>query len=402
MLLRQPGTSSLEGPAPRARVAAILKHFDHLASLTTDSPGQRSTVQEFRSLFDPLSASPFELTPGSVAAGCAILDRMQAEEDRVLAWQAGRQAQAAHGAAIVVASLCAALLLAGAVITLAARRDYRRREATRRNLVRENLELEQFTRDLALVSAGSELIQSARDETHVREAVTGVLRDLVPASCGYFGMLNSSSDLVEISSCWGTAGTRRSFAPADCVALQSGRMIHRIASRPGSLAGSQGQVTCPHAATAEGDYICLPLGRDASRLGVMHIQSRESLNKNRADAVSLFGAHVALGLTNLRKREALLGQSVRDSLTGLFNRRYFDETLRRELAGFRRDGIPRTVLMMDVDHFKCFNDTFGHSCGDDALRVFAGLVRTTFRENDVSLLPMKRQNPSVDSSSVQT
>jgi diguanylate cyclase (GGDEF)-like protein len=92
---------------------------------------------------------------------------------------------------------------------------------------------------------------------------------------------------------------------------------------------------------------------------------------------------VALGLTNLRVREELRILSVRDSLTGLFNRRYFDETLQRELLSASRSHAPLTVLMLDLDHFKKMNDSLGHAGGDDVLRSFATLMRSAFRESDV-------------------
>jgi diguanylate cyclase (GGDEF)-like protein len=101
------------------------------------------------------------------------------------------------------------------------------------------------------------------------------------------------------------------------------------------------------------------------------------------ESIGLFAAQVTLGLTNLRMREALRSQSVRDPLTGLFNRRYFDETLQREIASYRREGTPLSILMLDLDHFKKVNDSYGHAAGDDALRALGRLMRTSFRESDV-------------------
>ena len=74
--------------------------------------------------------------------------------------------------------------------------------------------------------------------------------------------------------------------------------------------------------------------------------------------------HIALALANLNLREVLRAQSIRDPLTGLFNRRYMEESLERELrrAGRRKGSLG--VIMIDVDHFKRFNDTFGHEAGD--------------------------------------
>jgi diguanylate cyclase (GGDEF)-like protein len=129
--------------------------------------------------------------------------------------------------------------------------------------------------------------------------------------------------------------------------------------------------------------MCIPLRSPTGFLGVIHVQSSSAIPIKRADSIGLFAAQVTLGLTNLRMREALRSQSVRDPLTGLFNRRYFDETLQRELVAYRRDGSPLSILMLDLDHFKRVNDSFGHAAGDDALRALGRLMRASFRESDV-------------------
>ena len=82
-------------------------------------------------------------------------------------------------------------------------------------------------------------------------------------------------------------------------------------------------------------------------------------------------------------QEALKEQAIRDSLTGCFNRRYLDETLERELWRARREGYPLAVVILDLDHFKQINDTYGHLAGDEALRVLADRLRADIRHEDV-------------------
>jgi diguanylate cyclase (GGDEF)-like protein len=95
------------------------------------------------------------------------------------------------------------------------------------------------------------------------------------------------------------------------------------------------------------------------------------------------GEHLALALANLRLRESLRQQSIRDPLTGLFNRRYLEETLERELARSRRSGGKLGVLFVDVDHFKRLNDSEGHDAGDAALRKLGAVMIACFRSSDV-------------------
>jgi diguanylate cyclase (GGDEF)-like protein len=92
----------------------------------------------------------------------------------------------------------------------------------------------------------------------------------------------------------------------------------------------------------------------------------------------------ALALANLRLRETLRGQSIRDPLTGLFNRRYMEETLDRELRRAERERRALSLILLDIDRFKSFNDTFGHEAGDTVLASLGALLRSTLRAGDVA------------------
>jgi diguanylate cyclase (GGDEF)-like protein len=92
--------------------------------------------------------------------------------------------------------------------------------------------------------------------------------------------------------------------------------------------------------------------------------------------------HAQIGKIN-DLQEKLRDQANRDSLTGLFNRRYLEGTLERELARCRREGAPLSMLMIDIDHFKSVNDTHGHQAGDEVLRVFSQLLLENARAEDI-------------------
>ena len=96
-----------------------------------------------------------------------------------------------------------------------------------------------------------------------------------------------------------------------------------------------------------------------------------------------FAEHAALALANLKLREILRSQSVRDALTGLYNRRYMEESLELELRRAMRKKCSLGIMMLDVDHFKRFNDTFGHEAGDSVLKALANLFRTQLRGGDI-------------------
>lgn len=85
-----------------------------------------------------------------------------------------------------------------------------------------------------------------------------------------------------------------------------------------------------------------------------------------------------------RLQVALQELAVRDSLTGLYNRRYLDETLEREVSRARREGNPLSLVMLDIDYFKKVNDTYGHQVGDEALRMLASTLQADIRAEDVA------------------
>ena len=124
--------------------------------------------------------------------------------------------------------------------------------------------------------------------------------------------------------------------------------------------------------------LCLSPGQDnASKpFTTEQITSEERLARTLAE-------QSALALANLNMRDALKMQSIRDPLTGLFNRRYMEESLDRELRRAERKQFKLGILMIDVDHFKNLNDTFGHEAGDAVLRSFGTLLKDFFRAEDI-------------------
>jgi diguanylate cyclase (GGDEF)-like protein len=91
-----------------------------------------------------------------------------------------------------------------------------------------------------------------------------------------------------------------------------------------------------------------------------------------------------MALANLKLRETLRTQAIRDSLTGLFNRRYLEETMDRELNRIKRLEAQLAVIMMDLDHFKAYNDTYGHNAGDELLSALGRMLKSQIRGEDIA------------------
>jgi diguanylate cyclase (GGDEF)-like protein len=107
------------------------------------------------------------------------------------------------------------------------------------------------------------------------------------------------------------------------------------------------------------------------------------MSDTRQLAVAM-GEAIKLSVSNLRLRETLREHATQDAVTGLHNRRYLDENLERELHRAKRFESPLCVTMLDIDHFKQFNDRFGHQAGDVVLNSLGQLLRDNVRKSDLA------------------
>jgi diguanylate cyclase (GGDEF)-like protein/PAS domain S-box-containing protein len=130
-----------------------------------------------------------------------------------------------------------------------------------------------------------------------------------------------------------------------------------------------------------------PILNDDECLGVMALGRDKPGYEFTFDQIQygrLFANLTALVLNNAQLREALREQSIRDPLTGLYNRRYMEEVLKQHLRRVTRHLHPLGVIMIDIDHFKSFNDAHGHAAGDALLRELGRLLQSHIRGEDVA------------------
>lgn len=178
---------------------------------------------------------------------------------------------------------------------------------------------------------------------------------------------------------WGSTAVEKQdgFSPDDCWSLRLGRSW---------LFESEGLHTrCNHIShIGYGAYICIPMLADGKTLGVLHLQLPDNETKHIfAELAQSASARLALALSNIKLRQTLRNLSIRDVLTGLYNRRFVEEVFDHEISRCRRNDKSLSVLMIDVDHFKRFNDNFGHDAGDVVLRAVGTLLKENFRKTDL-------------------
>jgi len=242
--------------------------------------------------------------------------------------------------------------------------------------------LERRNHEVLLLGELTGLLQACIEESEASAVIAQCLGRLTPSAAGAVYLLNPSRNLVSRGAAWGASPPAEpTFAPDDCWALRRGR-AHVLDERRLGL-------RCRHVASDVAACICLPLLAHGETLGVLHLCGEPSPAGSVAgdDQQHLLGAvadEVGLALANLRLRESLRQQSIRDPLTNLFNRRYMEESFDRELQRASRRGTPIGVLMLDVDHFKKFNDTYGHDAGDALLCELGAVLKASVRGEDIA------------------
>ena len=239
---------------------------------------------------------------------------------------------------------------------------------------------------LRILSHMSDLLQSCLTLEEAWGVIASSAQKLFPGFSGAVFLFSASRNLLETNTFWGrTSSSERGFSPVDCWALRRGRLHHSGRDDVG--------VRCAHFGT---DFhlpsLCIPLVAQGETLGIVCLvaEASESLNapvsiseSNMRLAVSM-AEQAALSFANIKLRERLRAQAIRDPLTGLFNRRYLDEYLEREVSNAIRKHRFLGIIMLDVDRFKKFNDMFGHDAGDTVLKELGDYLMKFIRRADVA------------------
>ncbi|MBZ5498962.1 MAG: diguanylate cyclase [Acidobacteriia bacterium] len=286
-------------------------------------------------------------------------------------------------------ALCGLILLTAGVIIF---RDMDQVRKTEQALQRSNgellhsvNELERRAQEIGRLSDLGDLLHSCETAEEAFKVIAQCVPHILPSVSGALGVISNSRNIVEIAAVWGEPRLNEQvFPPADCWALRRGRLNH--------VQDAASALRCRHAGDMTGPYVCLPLMAQGEALGLIHLQRNSGSGDGEAAWMSEAGQKLAgtvadqisLAVANLRLRDALRQQSVRDPLTGLFNRRYMEESVELELRRAMRSSRSMGILMLDLDNFKRFNDSFGHDAGDMMLREFSSVLKAGIRSCDIA------------------
>jgi diguanylate cyclase (GGDEF)-like protein len=251
-----------------------------------------------------------------------------------------------------------------------------------------NRELEESIQKLKEQADETNLLSTLRDELQlcvnlqeVYECARGGYIRLCPGTSGALCIITNSRNMMETVITWGEPSLADCHPPESCCSLRSGQ--------PRWREPAVSEIHCNHFEGGRPErYVCVPVLAHGDTLGLAHIEfpDAESTAHARKCVLALrqLLQLIGMAIASMRLRMKLEQQSIRDPLTNLFNRHFMEVALERELSLAARRKTMLAVLMLDVDHFKEFNDTHGHAVGDIVLQAVAEVCRNTVRTEDIA------------------
>lgn len=386
--------------------------FDELDSQLSGHAGQTERAQQLRELIELRIAQMNEAIellretdPSSIPRLLVQDERLHVEQElrrlgaqietveqeRLATLQRASRASAANSKQIALtAILTSALALLSAlwVIGREQHRSVRSQLEIRSSHERLQDSLEQsrsMAGDLHALTQFGERLQSCRDLDEILTATRIASLRLLPGCDGAVFLLNASKNLIELAVSWGEPPRGEPvFAPESCWSLRSGQIYDCLPGQP--------QQRCPHLSDRNevvtdappAGSRCIPLSAQGESLGILHLRLLNTPSKREDELAQALGKQLSLAVANQNLNTTLRSQSIRDPLTGLFNRRYLEASFVRELDRASRRQLPLSLMMLDVDHFKRFNDEHGHDAGDRVLQAFGELLLRLSRKEDIA------------------
>ncbi|MFP4439885.1 MAG: diguanylate cyclase [Chloroflexaceae bacterium] len=244
-----------------------------------------------------------------------------------------------------------------------------------------NAWLRERNHEVLLLNQMSDLLQGCTGLAEAYEVIAGSAEKLFAGQAGALYLRRAGTRLFDSVAAWGTpAPAGSTLEQPDCQALQQ-QQVCRFTTSDGAMCRQ----------VKDGDVamvLCVPLLVRGETLGILQLWHTRPPDaeacRRRQQLADIVARQISLALTNLTLREQLQQQAIRDPLTGLYNRRYLDATLPRELQRADRHRHPIAVVMLDIDHFKRFNDTYGHDAGDTLLREVGSFLHAHTRDEDIA------------------
>lgn len=252
------------------------------------------------------------------------------------------------------------------------------------------LELTQHNQEMQFINELNSYLQVCLSLVETHPIIEHYAKKIFASYTGVLYLFDENHTMVEAAARWGNAEclSQPVISQDDCWALRQGK-VHLVE-------GPNDAIYCNHVTSkCEHGYVCAPVIAQGEMIGVLSVtlgstglasdQGELATSiESRIRLIAMAADNLAMALVSLKLREALRNRSVRDPLTKLYNRRYLEETLTRELSNGKRANRYLGIIMIDIDHFKKYNDTHGHDAGDFVLTELADLVFSKLREGDIA------------------
>lgn len=230
----------------------------------------------------------------------------------------------------------------------------------------------------------SDIMLACSSQDELSHVMTKYCQRMLSFASGYLYIMHPSRNFLEMAASWGSPNIQdKNFSPDACWAIRLGR-IHHV--RP-----SHNELICNHVhVTKEFNLtsLCVPLMAQNDIYGLLYLEITQenpvAFSENQRLIINAFSELTALAFANVRLRENLRYQSMRDPLTGLYNRRYLEDFLLKQIHQSERTRTPLSILMLDLDHFKKVNDTYGHDAGDAVLKELGKVLQDDIRVGDIA------------------
>lgn len=242
--------------------------------------------------------------------------------------------------------------------------------------------IQKSTQEIELLHQLANMLAACNSVKEAQVVVADIIPRVLGKVNGCVSIMRDSRNQLEVKLDWGGEWpANKLYAPNDCWALRKGK-YHLSKEKHHNL-------SCTHMSSSsiEGLTLCIPLTAHGNTVGMFHLyfdEQSEEISEDTKQLAFTIAEHLGLALANLSLQEKLRSQAMRDPLTGLFNRRYFEEIFEKEWAKASQDDCPMSLLMLDLDHFKRFNDNFGHDAGDYVLKEVANLLKREIGDEHVA------------------
>jgi diguanylate cyclase (GGDEF)-like protein len=256
-----------------------------------------------------------------------------------------------------------------------------RENGLERQRLQEERDADRLQRDL--LSRMTQRMQGCDTLHDIGEIARRFIPEIAPDLAGRLYLLDAKRNAVVEACHWlDPQRSRHEFAPSACWALR-----RALPHRPGAATID---IPCEHLDAEDRlaiDTLCLPLSAHGETFGLLYLErapGSPETGSTSENYLTMLAENIGLAIANIRLREQLRAMAMGDALTGLGNRRQLDATLAQVLSDAQRAELPVSCLMLDVDHFKRFNDSFGHDAGDAVLREVGAALRDSVRERELA------------------